>query len=128
MLQVCDLLADKKLARVSMEEFLDGHTNFEVIVYDNDSEEARADTAKIAMMAMDQKGWIDARYDLLGHNCEHFATFCRTGIKDSKQSKVATGVGGGILGVVALASMSMAAMAGEAEAGSQTAATNDDSD
>lgn len=106
-------MADRKLARVPMQEFLDGYSDFVVITYDNDSAEARADTVEIAMMAIAEPCWRDARYDLLDHNCEHFATFCRTGAKKSNQVDVGAGVGGGILGVLSVSSVAgIAAMAG----------------
>lgn len=106
-------MADKKLARVPMQEFLGDCSDFVVIAYDNDSAEARADTVEIAMMAIAEPCWRDARYDLLDHNCEHFATFCRTGEKKSNQVDVGAGVGGGILGVLSVSSIGgIVAMAG----------------
>lgn len=70
-----------------MDEFLNDETSFEVIVYNNDSPEALADTAEIAILAITEPCWKDARYHLLAHNCEHFAKFCRTGRARSVQSE-----------------------------------------
>lgn len=55
-----------------------------MIVFSRDSEEARADSVKIARMALRDKGFQkNNNYDLLDNNCEHFSTFCRTGVKNS---------------------------------------------
>ena len=83
--QVCDLLVGKPPARVSIEEFLDGQSSFDVIIYDNDRPEAKEDTAAIAIMAIDDPSWKEERYNLLTHNCEHFSKFCRMGVKISPQ-------------------------------------------
>lgn len=40
----------------------------------------------------------EATYDLAFNNCEHFATWCKTGVHDSEQVKDAGAIGGGTVG------------------------------
>ncbi|CAN0329535.1 unnamed protein product [Ectocarpus sp. 12 AP-2014] len=119
--QVCDLMRGCSPAEIPMEEFLDGLSSFEVVAYNNDSPEARADTADIAIMVISEPCWKDAQYDLLSHNCEHLAKFCRTGSKRSTQVQQG-GVGvsgiGALLLLGSVGSVQVLSMAGE----------NDDSD
>lgn len=93
-----------------MKEFLDGESSFDVIRYDNDSPEARADTADLAIMAIEEPSWKRG-YNLLAHNCEHFAKFCRTGQKQSRQSDAGVSIGSSIGGALLLGSVASIAVA-----------------
>lgn len=65
-----------------MSEFLDGDTYVDVILYDNDSDQARRDTATTARMAAQMEYWVkgsSACQRLLGLSSEDYANFCRTG-------------------------------------------------
>ena len=45
----------------------------------------------------------DSQYDLFGNNCEHFARFVATGVRESTQIKAAVAVAGlAVLAVIAL--------------------------
>lgn len=88
--QVCDRNAKAAPATKTMAEFLKNAACFYVIIYDNDSLAARADTAHFARMVVQQRYWVDTPYCPLSHNCEHFTAFCRVGHKFSEQSLVWT--------------------------------------
>lgn len=83
---MCDRNTDTPPNVVTLEHFLEGQDQFEVVQYKNDSAEARADTLAVAMMATRDDYWTDAPYDILGNNCEHFTNFCRVGEKYSRQA------------------------------------------
>lgn len=84
--QVCDRNTDTSPNMITLEHFLEGNDEFEVLLYKRDSDEARADTLAIAMMATQEQYWTEAPYDVLGNNCEHFTNFCRVGHKYSRQA------------------------------------------
>ncbi|PNG99687.1 hypothetical protein TSOC_014529 [Tetrabaena socialis] len=61
-----------------MPEFL--KTNYEIAVleYSKDTQAARDFTAGLALLAQALLGDVKGLYNLLGCNCDHFATWCRT--------------------------------------------------
>jgi len=66
-----------------------------VYVYDYDDCFGAKEVVEKAMSV--QKGVVEwNEYDLISNNCEHFATWCKTGRKESKQVDVATNVGMGL--------------------------------
>ncbi|MCA9240366.1 MAG: lecithin retinol acyltransferase family protein [Planctomycetales bacterium] len=71
---------DGKVTRVSLEEFCEGRTA-RVLEY------AECDPApEVACRALDRVG--EKGYHLLENNCEHFATWCKTGRNESAQVRV----------------------------------------
>lgn len=63
--------------RTTLEEFCQGHS-YRVVPYD------RCDGADRVMLRAESR-LGEAGYDLLGNNCEHFAHWCKTGRRHSRQ-------------------------------------------
>lgn len=63
----------------SMEEFLKGGRPI-VVNYASDEALDPEESVRLALAGVGKKG-----YNLAFNNCEHFATFCKTGRKDSRQ-------------------------------------------
>lgn len=69
-----------KVARVAEEEFLSGERK-ETVDYDiSESVLTPQETVRLAEEQLDSEG-----YHLFQNNCEHFATYCKTGRKKSPQ-------------------------------------------
>jgi len=86
----------KKGTCIAMEEYdAVGFQRETVYVYDYDD---CFDDEEVVQRALSvQKGVIEwSEYNLVSNNCEHFATWCKTGRKESKQVDVATNVGVGL--------------------------------
>jgi len=64
----------------SVETFME-HANGRCIVieYDNDNHESRLLTCYFAKFFLESHGSVQGLYNISSFNCEHFATFCRTG-------------------------------------------------
>lgn len=62
-----------------LEEFLKGGRPI-VVNYASDDALDPEESARLALAGVGQKG-----YNLAFNNCEHFATYCKTGRKDSRQ-------------------------------------------
>lgn len=103
--QVCDQALNAPPAEIRIGEFLGGMDYFHVIPYDNDSPEARADTVEIARMSIGHEEWTVPGYSPLTNNCEHFATFCKTGQKSSTQADTARTVLSGLLALAGYSSV-----------------------
>ena len=71
---------DASICRVSLEDFLHGDELL-VVGY---GEEARSPEDVVAE-ALSHEG--ESGYDVCLNNCEHFATFCKTGLHKSRQVK-----------------------------------------
>lgn len=83
--QVCERNTDTPPNVITVERFLSGEDKLQVLQYKRDSDEARADSLAMALMATEERVWKDLPYDILGNNCEHFTHFCRVGKKFSVQ-------------------------------------------
>jgi len=87
----------KKGALIAIEEYdAAGFQRESVYVYDYNNS---FDLDKVIQRALSvQEGAIKwDPYDLFNNNCEHFATWCKTGRKESKQVNVAANVGIGLV-------------------------------
>lgn len=81
--------ASQAVVRItSMEEFLKGGRPLRVS-YSPEQVLAPEESVRLALAEEGNKG-----YNLAFNNCEHFATYCKTGRKDSRQVwRVALGIG-----------------------------------
>lgn len=82
---MCERNTDTPPNVITLERFLSGEDELQVLLYKRDSDEARADSLAMALMATEERVWKDVPYDILGNNCEHFTHFCRVGKKFSVQ-------------------------------------------
>lgn len=65
---------------VSVNKFMENaQSRCVVIHYDNDNEELRLLTCYFAHFFLEAHGSKERLYNIYSFNCEHFATFCRTG-------------------------------------------------
>lgn len=69
-----------KVARVTEEEFLCGQRKEVIEYFDGESSLTPEDTVRLAEELIETEG-----YHLFYNNCEHFATYCKTGRKRSRQ-------------------------------------------
>ncbi len=79
---------EAKVCRVPMEAFLQGGQKRIVRYADNVDVLPVEETLRLAEKQMDKTG-----YSLFRNNCEHFATYCKTGKKSSQQVKQYVRVG-----------------------------------
>eukprot|EP00955_Chlamydomonas_euryale_P104209 365548-Chlamydomonas_euryale.AAC.4 len=77
--------ADAKVQLRSITAFVRGDKELAVMRYKGDDDEKRERSVRLAMDAMHDPANVPGIYNLLGDNCEHFATWCRTMRWDSKQ-------------------------------------------
>ncbi|PNH12516.1 hypothetical protein TSOC_000543 [Tetrabaena socialis] len=83
---VVDMLGDGQLSlRLrTMSKFLDtfvdtrGRYELAVLEYSKDTQAARDFTARLALLAQARLDDVEDLYNLLGCNCDHFASWCRT--------------------------------------------------
>ena len=85
----------------SLREFLDGDNNFSICRFDDDEKYPHVysgdETVRRARQKIGEK-----KYNLLAHNCEHFAMWCKTGKYDSCQTEIldVSGIFNGVLSSV----------------------------
>lgn len=72
--------ANKPIRITDMEEFRGNGYRIKVVPYKPGKALDPEESARIALAAVGRKG-----YNLAFNNCEHFATFCKTGRKNSRQ-------------------------------------------
>lgn len=70
-----------RVARAAMDEFLKGGAA-RVVEYGPNRALAMEQTVQLALAELGAKG-----YSLSWNNCEHFATYCKTGRRESRQVK-----------------------------------------
>ncbi|PNG99523.1 hypothetical protein TSOC_014694 [Tetrabaena socialis] len=80
---VVDMVGDGQqvdLRLRTMSKFLKTKGRYELAVleYSEDTQAARDFTARLALLAQARLGDVDGLYNLLGCNCDHFASWCRT--------------------------------------------------
>jgi hypothetical protein len=70
--------ASLRLRKMSKFLKVKGHPELAVLQYSGDTPAARDCTAALALLVQAQLGDVKGLYNLLGCNCDHFATWCRT--------------------------------------------------
>ena len=71
---------EASIKEVTLERFRGGETVFAIVVYDADTDVLKGTTLNKARLALQlYKDDPQDLYNALGSNCEHFATWCRTG-------------------------------------------------
>ena len=70
----------------SLNEFLDGDDEFSVCRFDPEDYPHVYSGTETVRRARARIG--ERRYNLLGHNCEHFAVECKTGRSESSQTQI----------------------------------------
>ena len=99
----------RKISRISLDSFASGNTVFV-------REYGQCDTPDIVVLRAESRLGEDA-YDLFANNCEHFATWCKTGVHASEQVKNVGAVGVGASGSGAAVAGSLGVVSAAAAAG-----------